>query len=252
VGSAALARQRMRIRLAKAPAKTPGRRPRTAEVDGDTRIVPLPPDMTFASPTHTRLLASERRREIYVHASRLFVEKGYDATSMSDIAEAVKITKAGLYHFVESKEDLLFTIINWGMDELYDEVVHPAQAVTDPLERLKLVIRNHLNNIGRVASRHGNPVTRVVDESAGLNPERRRAVDDRKLGYFNLVRGALVELRARGDLAPDLDPTVAAHCVIGAIMWMARWRRPDGQLSLDEIIGQITGLVLHGAVKAHG
>jgi AcrR family transcriptional regulator len=218
-------------------------------VDGNTRIVPVPPDMTFVSPTHGRLLASERRREIYVHASRLFVEKGYDATSMSDIAEAVKITKAGLYHFVESKEDLLFTIINWGMDELYDEVVYPAQSVEDPLERLKLIIRNHLLNIGRLASPYGNPVTRVVDESSGLGPDRRRAVDARKRGYFNLVRGALVELEKQGDLQPGLDPTVAAHSIIGAIMWMARWRHPDGPLSLDEVIDQITELVLDGVAR---
>jgi AcrR family transcriptional regulator len=228
------------------------RKPRlTGDVDGETRIIPQPKDMTYSMPPG-RHLASPRRREIYVHASRLFVEQGYDATSMSDIARAVKITKAGLYHFVESKEDLLFTIINWGMDELYDEVVDPARAVEDPLERLKLIIRNHLSNIGRVASPYGNPVTRVVDEASALSPERRRAVEDRKRGYFELIRNTLVQLKEGGRLAPEADPTVAAHSIIGAIMWMARWRRPQGRLSLDQVIEQITALALDGVLTRDG
>ncbi|MBL8554115.1 MAG: TetR family transcriptional regulator [Phenylobacterium sp.] len=221
----------------------------TGDVDGEARIIPPTRDMTYSLPSG-RHLASARRREIYVHASRLFVEQGYDATSMSDIARAVKITKAGLYHFVESKEDLLFTIINWGMDELYEEVVDPARAVEDPRERLRLIIRNHLSNIGRVASPYGNPVTRVVDEASALGPERRRAVEDRKRGYFELIRNTLVQLRDRGELADGIDPTVAAHSIIGAIMWMARWRRPRGRLSLDEVIEQITALTLQGVLAA--
>ncbi|MBX3482967.1 TetR/AcrR family transcriptional regulator [Phenylobacterium sp.] len=223
------------------------RTPLTSDVDGEMLIIPPRKDMTYSLPVGRHLL-SARRREIFVHASRLFVEQGYDATSMSDIASAVKITKAGLYHFVASKEDLLFTIINWGMDELYEEVVDPARATEDPRARLKLIIRNHLSNIGRVASPYGNPVTRLVDEASALSPDRRRAVEDRKRGYFELIRNTLVELRDRGELTDGIDPTVAAHSIIGAIMWMARWRRPRGRLSLDEVIEQITALALQGVL----
>lgn len=194
-------------------------------------------------------VASARLREIYLHASRLFVAKGYDATSMSDIAEAVKITKAGLYHFVKNKEDLLFTIMSFGLDELYDEVVAPAQAIDDPLERLRLIIRNHVTNIGRVESREGNPVTIVTDEPGGLGPENRRIINERKRGYYNLVRGALAELRERGDLRPEIDPTAAAHSIIGMILWTARWRRPGGRLSLSDLVEQVIELTLGGVLQ---
>lgn len=191
-------------------------------------------------------VVSARRREIYLQASRLFVEKGYEATSMSDIAAAVKITKAGLYHFVEGKEDLLFTIVNFGMDELYDEVVEPARLVADPLERLKLIIRNHLANIGRLTTDRGNPVTIVVDETAGLSADNRRRINARKRGYFELVQETLAQLRLRGDAPKHLDPTVATHCLIGMIMWSARWRRPEGHITVDQMVEQITALFLHG------
>lgn len=196
---------------------------------------------------------SERQRQIYVEAARLFVEKGYDATSMSDIADAMKMTKAGIYHFIRSKEELLFTIISFGMDELYEEVVAPALMVRDPHDRLRLIVRNHLVNIGRVDTSLGNPVTIVVDASSGLSTQRRKIIDQRKLEYFNLVRATIAELVKSGAARSDLNTTVAAHTVIGMILWMARWRRPNGKLSLDRIIEQITGIVIAGiGVKTTG
>lgn len=194
-------------------------------------------------------VAGDRERQIFTEASRLFVEKGYAATSMSDIAEAVKITKAGLYHFVSGKEDLLFTIMMFGMDELFDEVVYPARLIVDPEERLRLVIRNHLSNIGRVSSRSGNPVTIVADEPSGLGPKKRRIITARKREYFHLIRDTLAGLKARGDARPDLDVTVAAHCIAGAILWMARWRKPNGRLSLEEIINQIIAMHVGGIMR---
>lgn len=191
-------------------------------------------------------VAGERARQIYLQASRLFVEKGYAATSMSDIADAVKITKAGLYHFVKGKEDLLFTIMSFGLDELFDEVVNPARKVADPEDRLRLIIRNHLTNIGRVSSRSGNPVTIVADEPGGLGPKRRPIIDARRREYFSLIRDTLSELKAGGRARDDLDVTVAAHCITGTILWMSRWRKPDGKLSLEEIIDQISGMILKG------
>lgn len=186
--------------------------------------------------------AGERERQIFLQASRLFVEKGFAATSMSDIADAVKITKAGLYHFVKGKEDLLFTIMMFGMDALFEDVVNPARATVDPEDRLRLIIRNHLANIGWGRSRSGKPVTIVADEPSGLSPKNRRLITARKREYFNLIRDTLAELKTRGDVRPDLDVTVAAHCIIGSIVWMTRWRKPNGRLSLDEIIEQIVAM----------
>ena len=194
-------------------------------------------------------VASKRRMEIYVQASRLFVEKGYDATSMSDIAEAVNITKAGLYHFVKGKEDLLFTIMSFGMDELEDEVVNPSREIAEPLQRLRFIIRAHLTNIGRVGTRHGNPVTIVADEPSGLSPEKRAIIDRRKRAYFELIRDTLRELQAKGEVAESVDLTVATHTIIGIILWMGRWRRPDGRLELEAIIEQITGMALGGVLR---
>jgi AcrR family transcriptional regulator len=193
---------------------------------------------------------SERQRQIYIEAAKLFVAKGFDGASMSDLAEAVQLTKAGLYHFVRSKEDLLFTIVNYSMDRLYLDVVEPARLVREPLERLRTIIRNHTLNVGRVTLDSGSPLSNLVDEPNGLAPERRALIDARKRGYFDLLRGTLRELKAEGRLAPHADPTMLAFTIIGMIMWIARWRRPDGRLSLDQVADQILRMTFGGALKA--
>jgi AcrR family transcriptional regulator len=194
-------------------------------------------------------LGVDRQRQIFVAASKLFVEKGFDGASMSDIAEAVQITKPGLYHFVDSKEDLLFTIVSFGMDRLDLDVIAPAEAEADPLKRLALIVRNHALNVGRITTDIGSPLSIVVDETSGLNAENRQAVDARKRAYFELLRSTLDRLKADGRLRDGVDVTAAAFSVIGAVMWIARWRKADGRLSLEEVADQVTRIVLRGLLR---
>lgn len=216
----------------------------TASPRARTRAPDKPP---LEPATH----APTRLEQIYVEASRLFVRNGFAGTSMSDIAKAVNITKAGLYHFVSSKEELLYTIMSFGLDQLDEEVVRPALATDDPGERLVLIVRNHARNVLRGETDRGNPVTIVVNETAGLTGDNRKQVDARKRAYFALIRGTLDQLKLQKRLA-DLDTTVAAFSIIGTILWLARWHRPGGRLSPDEIADQVTALVLGGVFKPPG
>jgi TetR/AcrR family transcriptional regulator, cholesterol catabolism regulator len=192
--------------------------------------------------------ASPRLKQIQIAASRLFQEKGFEATSMNDIADAVKITKAGLYHFVDGKEDLLFSIMTMGMDTLHAQVVVPAMSIEDPLERLKLILRNHLRNVCAVPSPKGNPITNIIEDTRGLGPQNRRIIEARKKAYVDFVQGALQELSDAGHL-PGIDVKVATYSLIGLVMWTPRWRRPGGRLSLEEITDSILGLALGGVLS---
>ena len=81
-----------------------------------------------------------KRREICRIAARVFYEKSYEGASMQDIAEAVGLTKAGLYHYIGSKDLLLFEIMNYGMDILQETVVDKAKDIADPREKLRRLI----------------------------------------------------------------------------------------------------------------
>src|SRR6476620_3009038 len=84
------------------------------------------------------------RNRVFEVAAEVFHRKGYDNTSMSDVAEAAGLTKAGLYHHVSSKESLLYTVLDSGLDLTESYVMKPLETIADPIERLKTMIELHL------------------------------------------------------------------------------------------------------------
>jgi AcrR family transcriptional regulator len=195
--------------------------------------------------------ASRRRlSQIYVVAAQLFCDKGFDATSMSDIADAVGITKAGIYHFVPGgKKDLLFAVMSYGMDRLEENVITPARAITDAEKRLRSIIINHARLITGGSGPDGNsPVTIVVDEVSGLAPAQLRKINQRKRAYLDLVRGTLQQLKDEGKLK-DVDVTVAAFSLFGMLLWLSRWFQPDGRLTSEQVADEINKIALGGLLR---
>jgi AcrR family transcriptional regulator len=186
--------------------------------------------------------------QIYRESARLFVEKGFAATSMSDIAAAVGITKAGLYHFVKSKDELAVNLITWAYDVYDRDVFNPAQDISDPLDRLRFMVRAHLYNVGELRGAAGNPVTVLLDDPAALTPQHRRAITKRKAAYYDFLRDTLADLKARGELN-DVDPGVAAFSLLGMILWLARWHKAGGRLGIDEIVEQMTEIALRSVLR---
>ena len=184
-----------------------------------------------------------RRTEMYRTIAQLFRDRGFDATSVSDIARALGLTKAGLYHHFDSKEALLFEIMMFGLDKVRDEVILPVRAIGDPEERLRQLITRH----ARITTRGHGAVAHLQDEIRALPPPARKQVEHRMRVYFDLVRGTLDELHAAGRLC-DVDTTVATFSLIGMILWLPRWFRQDGRLTQDHVAENIANLALGGLV----
>jgi AcrR family transcriptional regulator len=207
------------------------------------------PEGSLWSPDRGGGEGSGRLGQIYFHAARLFVENGFAATSMSEIADAVGVSKAGIYHFVVDKNELLFTLMTWGMDVLDHDVTEPARLISDPLERLVFIVRKHLINIGSGTNgEFGNPLALLLDEPAGLTPEGRAQVMERKRDYYRLVRDTLGELEADGRLI-DVKPSVAAFSLLGMIVWLARWYRPGGKMALETVAEQMVEMAVRAVIR---
>jgi AcrR family transcriptional regulator len=199
---------------------------------GSVRMLPAPPS---------------RRVEICRTAAQIFRDRGFDATSVSDVARALGMTKAGLYHYFDSKEALLFEIINYGLDRVRDEVIIPARAVRDPEERLRQIVMRH----ACIATRGRGAVTELNDETRALPPASRRVIEERMRKYLDLIRTTLMELKAAGRLR-EVDPTVAAFSMIGMILWLPRWFRQDGRLTQEQAAKEITKFALAGLLRRDG
>ena len=186
----------------------------------------------------------DRTIDIYNKAAEIFHEQGFDAASMSSIASAVDLTKAGLYYYVASKEDLLYAIIDFAMERLETVVLDPSRQVVDPHRRLLSIVTRH----AQLLTEGNKAITILTDEVDGLKPKHRQQILDRKRAYFELVRSTLVALEADGKLR-NVDPTVAAFSLFGALLWLPRWFRADGPLTSEQVVEQMVGVVVGGLLK---
>lgn len=185
-----------------------------------------------------------RASEVFRTAAQIILEKGYDATSVSDIARALGITKAGLYHYIHGKTQLLFEIMQYGLDELDREVAQPAKKIEDAEERLRFMIERH----ARIVTRGHGAVTILVDETRALTPQQNRVITRRKRAYLDFLRGTLGDLRTDGRLR-HINITVAAFGILGTINWLSRWYQPGGALDENEIASQVVAIALHGLTQ---
>jgi len=174
-------------------------------------------------------------------AAQLFRDRGYDATSVSDVARALGMTKAGLYHHFESKEALLFEIMMYGLDRVKEDVIVPARAIRDPEQRLREMIVRH----ARITTRGHGAVAHLGDEIRALPPAGRRQIEQRMRVYFDLIRDTIGELKSAGRLRA-IDPTVAAFSLLGMILWLPRWFRYGGRLDQEAVAESIASIALGG------
>lgn len=192
----------------------------------------------------SKLGEDDRLLLIYRIAAKVIHAKGYDATSLNDIAEAVGITKGGLYHYIDGKQSLLFKIMSYAMDMLELEVVAPTRGVADAQERLRAVIRLHTQLI----IDKGIELTILLDESAGLTSEHLRVITSRRVEYYKFVRSILAQLKEKGKLR-ELDITIATHNLIGQLQWLPRWYVPGGRLSREAVMDAFTDAALKGLLR---
>ncbi|MGH9482024.1 MAG: TetR/AcrR family transcriptional regulator [Terriglobales bacterium] len=189
----------------------------------------------------------ESRREILRAAARLFQERGYDATSMQDIASALHFSKAALYHHFESKEAILFQIMSYGMDVFEEKVLAAVAAIADPEERLRACIARHVE---LVLGGRDREITVILHENRTLPSEAGRQINARKKQYVLYLTGLIQDVQARRGLtAPAVTPPVAAFALLGMINWMYQWFRAEGNLSVAAIVGQYTALFFQGAFQ---
>lgn len=183
-----------------------------------------------------------RARTIYRRAARVIYKKGFGATSMGDIADAVDLTKGGLYYYIKGKEALLFAIMNYAMELLENDVMAPAAKETDPERRLAILVSGHI----RLVLEDPSALSVLVTEDESLDEVHRAKITERKSGYSRILRDCIEQIARRQDPVPNIDPTVAAYSLLGMIHWVVRWYKAEGRLSESELVEQLTHLALYG------
>jgi TetR/AcrR family transcriptional regulator, cholesterol catabolism regulator len=194
-----------------------------------------------------RRAATPRRRdeELMRAAGKVFYERGYADATVQHVADELGILKGSLYHYIDSKEDLLlrlFDRLHADVDRILEEVA--SEPGLEPLERLELYIRRqilyNLDNLEPIAIYYRD-VKRVGEASRAAMVERRKV-------HERFVARLIEQAQAAGEADPRLDAKLAGNCVFASIIWTYRWYRPDGRSSREEIAALCTDFVLGGVV----
>ena len=187
----------------------------------------------------------EPRQEILRTAARLFQQQGYDATSMNDVAAALKLSKGGLYHHFQSKDEILFHIMSDAMDITEERVINAARRVEGAEERLRTLIRLHIEV---VISEEDREITVMLHENHPLPAGFRRKINARKKDYVHFVENLIADVQRQRNSPARVSPRAAAFALLGMINWVYQWYKPDGPLTGDEIVRQYTEIFFRGAL----
>ena len=193
----------------------------------------------------TRETAIDSRQEILRTAARLFQQQGYDATSMNDVAAALKLSKGGLYHHFQSKDEILFNLMNHAMDITQQRVIDGVRSIADPEERLRMLIRRHIEVVMSVRDRE---ITVMLHENHPLPPAMRRRINARKKDYVHFVESLISEVQHGRPSRGSVTPHAAAFALLGMINWIYQWYRPEGALDEESLVRQYTEVFFAGAL----
>lgn len=182
-----------------------------------------------------------KREEIILAAVKLFEKKGYAATSVQDISNELGFTKAALYYYIESKEEILWEIFDRTMSTAEKRMQELMKEEMDPVSRLKKIIVNHIKNY-----QDEIPFMKVFfSEKYQLPPEKLKEITYRERRYVNIISDVIGEGTAQGKFKP-IAPHVVTYGILGMCNWMCHWYNTKGVLRAEQISEIFKILILSG------
>ena len=169
-----------------------------------------------------------------------FTERGYDGTSMEDLARAAGITKSSIYHHVSGKEALLKLALDRALDALFAVTEEPAAHEGPAIDRLDHVVRRSVEVLVDEL-----PYVTLLLRVRGNSATEQEALDRRRT--FDRFVGRLVaDARRDGAVRTDLDPALTTRLVFGLVNSIAEWYRPGRGLAAGRLADAVADLVMRG------
>jgi AcrR family transcriptional regulator len=184
---------------------------------------------------------ASRRSELLRAAARLFVEKGFNATTTRDIAEAVGMRSGSPFYHFRSKQELLKAAMIGGLEAGYQRLLEATVGIADASDAeqcLRAMIRAHLGNLLEGEC----PAPMLLGETRALD-EADRAEIAAAFDRYQLPWQAVLDALAASGKLPSAAPPVRL-LLFGMLNWTTQWYRADGPLSLDELTEACLALLL--------
>jgi len=182
-----------------------------------------------------------RKREIIQGAARLFDRVGYHGVNMSMIAQAAGLKKPTLYHYVSSKDEILFGLHELFIGTLRNNLNERMASKLPRLEILRGVVADTFTLI------HDYPgyVRAFIEHFRELSQKQRAEVAVKRDEFVELVIGVIEKAMAAGEIN-KADPRLTAHCLFGVCNWAYQWYRPRKDPPAEEVAAQCWNIFLRG------
>jgi AcrR family transcriptional regulator len=195
---------------------------------------------------HVPTSYDERLSHILEAATDLIARVGYERASMRAVAKAAGVSLAGLYHYFDGKERMLFLIQFRAFSSLVTSLREKLHGVEDPIEQLRVMIRTH---VGYFAANMAalKVCSHELDSLSGASYEETRRI---RREYYELARAVVDRLFAAYAPASTLDRHVAIMSLFGMLNWLYRWYDPKRGGSPAAVANQLATQILHGVLGA--
>jgi AcrR family transcriptional regulator len=179
------------------------------------------------------------KERILTAATELFASRGFDATSVRNIAEKAGLSVPGMFHYFSSKEEILYEIMTAFMDNAYKKIMEIYAADIDPIEKLSEICKFYVEQYAG----HKHQLTILISERKSLIPEHRQICINKERDYVKALKNLFKELAKRNLLKP-IDHSILAFIFFGMVHWTYRWYNPEtkrgiGPNQLGRILNEV-------------
>ncbi len=189
-------------------------------------------------PDREAVVPFDRRRQIITEAARLFASKGFEATSIRDIAAATGILSGSLYHHFASKEEMFVAVHQTGMEVVIRTVTEAVRGIDDPWERLAAAAAAHCTALLENSDFMILVFPKFPANIGAYRDELVRQRDE----YDALIAGLVADL----DLPDGVDRRIFRLHILGALNWTQTWYRPGCGVAPAEIGRQLVRMLRRG------
>jgi len=181
---------------------------------------------------------SKRRKELVAIAARMFCDQGYESTTVRMLADAMGIKSGSLFHHFSDKQEILFSVIESGMQHAMQIATQSIVEVTHPKERLLALAKAHLSTL--LEDRNAHVV--AIYEWRSLTEASREELVKLRDAYESIWTQVIAECQAAGWMQGDLG--LQRRLALGALNWTVQWYRPGAGLDTEDLASELVAMVL--------
>jgi len=179
------------------------------------------------------------KEAILSQAAKMFRERGYQNTTLEDVAVSFGVSRPAIYYYFKSKQEILTNIHRQAREKLYTTAQKIYNMDLPTVEKFQRLIENHIYVVASEATILGI----YYEEDKELNADYYKEVQESRRDYTNRLI-ELYQMGVKEGIFKDVNPTVAVFTVLGTANWVYRWFRETGPLSAKEVAALMSNLLM--------